>query len=450
MRRSWIGSVCLASLLILSSACDSAPTDLNRLPEQDGADMPNEKVVLWKWIPNGDQMRDLEISFEQQNPDIDLVVQHIGESEAYFQKLSVGLASGNGPDIIAMQVGANANKYKSFLEPLRPYAEKSWGPDWKSRFHKLALEQSAYSGEDYRVLPGGITITPLIFYNRSIFESLNLEEPRTYDELLHVISAIRKSDPALQNGIGIGGKEGWACRDIFMAIAGQIAPGKVYRAEQGLVPWTDPDLVESFRWWRQMFEDGIFDSQALERALYPYAYHDFNRGTLAMLSMGSWQLSVMTRQAVSGFYNPNRFGLFPLPQLTEGTRRTATATVDVAWAMNRDSKHKEAVWKFIEFMTTGEGQRVWSNSLQVLPSATGVQVDRKVMAGQMEEKALATVLDYYTERGIAGTRELTNSDVQQKLFEVLQALAAKGITPIEAAKQMQQVMDRGAPFKNTN
>ncbi|UVI29145.1 ABC transporter substrate-binding protein [Paenibacillus spongiae] len=400
------------------------------------------KITFWKWIPSPDQMPKLERAFEQLNPDIDLVVKHIGESGAFFQKLAVGLASGNGPDVIAMQVGANANQFKSYLEPLRPYAERTWGTEWRSKFLDIALKQAAFSGEDYYVLPGGMTVAPIILYNDKLFQKHGLQPPTTYDDLTHIVAVLSKAEPGMFRGIGIGAKEGWACRDVFMAIAGQVAPGSVYQAEQGLLPWTDPLLVESFRWWQRMFAEGIFSTDAFHHSVYPDAFRQFNSGKQAMVSLGSWQLSSMTRQSAGMLYDPPRFGMFPLPQLIEAGKRNVTATVDIAWGMNKDSRNKGAVWRFIQFMTVGEGQQMWTEMLQVLPSASEVRVDEEWMYGTVEKEALRMTLEYLN-KGVSGPRELQESDVQQSLFLVLQALAFGSITPDEAAYQMQQSFEKG-------
>ncbi|MFC5652570.1 ABC transporter substrate-binding protein [Paenibacillus solisilvae] len=428
-------------LTCLLTGCGGPGSDAaNNQAAQPGVN--KQKITFWKWIPTQPQMKDLEEEFERLNPDIDLVVKHIGESEAYFQKLAVGLASGSGPDIIAMQVGANANLFKSFLEPLLPYAEKTWGPGWESRFVDIALEQSRYSGADYRVIPGGLSVTPMILYNERIFQLYKLKPPKTYEELKHILQVLHREEPTLTPGIGIGAKDGWACRDVFLAIAGQVAPGVVNLAEHGRLPWTDARLVEAFRWWKQLVDDGIFMKDALQYPVYPQILNEFNNGRLAMMSLGSWHLGSMTRLTAGSSYDAPSRGMFPLPQLVPEGRRNVTVTVDLAWGMNNRSKHKEAVWRFIAFMALGEGQHMWTQEmLQLLPSAANVKVDEGIMNGTSERDALRMTVDYL-EHEVSGSRELRESDQQQTLYGVLQALAADGITPEEAAASMQETYEK--------
>ncbi|SFT15060.1 ABC transporter substrate-binding protein [Paenibacillus sp. BC26] len=400
------------------------------------------KISFWKWIPTEGQMPELEAAFEKENPDIDLEVTHVGESGAYFQKLSAGLAGGEGPDVIAMQVGANANQYKEFLEPLAPFAEQEWGSDWKSNFLDVALEQAAYSGDDFRVLPGGMTATPVIMYNATMFQKHGLQVPKTLDELNNVIKVLKEKEPGNIAGVGIGAKDGWTDRDVFMGIVNEIAPGKVYEAQEGKLAWTDPGIVEAFKVWGDLFKNGVFSEGSMGQSPYPNVNDNFTKGKLGMFSIGTWHLSGLTKVAHDQMVKDKvitedtHWGMFPFPPLSGG-EQNMVATVDIAWGMNAESKHKEAVWKFIKFMAAGEGQKLWTNTLQVLPSQKGVEVTAE-MAGDTEKESLKTVSEFMSSH-ISGARELKYPELQNGLFDALQAVALGGKTPEKAAEDLEAI-----------
>ncbi|PLT46465.1 N-Acetyl-D-glucosamine ABC transport system, sugar-binding protein [Paenibacillus pasadenensis] len=420
-----------AVLLASCAGCGGllpASTEFKSEPERT-------QLTLWKWVPTPSQMVEIEREFERQHPDIDLVVKHIGNADAYRQKLAVGLAGGKGPDILAVQVGASANRFKPFLEPLASYAMREWGAEWRSLFSKLALDQSRFSGDGFVVLPGGLTVTPLIYYDQQRFQDAGVKPPATYEELKEAVKRLRTAFPDLTPGIGIGGKNGWALRDVFLSIAGQLAPGQLEAAQAGETAWTDEALVDSFRWLKKMFDDGVFIENSLDYSLVPDLSEKFLGNELAMLSSGSWGLSGMTREA-AGTYNPHRVGVFPLPALEPGREANVAATVDVAWAMNRDSAHKDAAWAFIAFMTMGTGQQIWADTLQVLPAARHVEVDSGAMYGPLEQDALRLTQTMLAGQ-VAGARELEDDDVQERLYRVLQALVAGSLAPEEAAARME-------------
>jgi raffinose/stachyose/melibiose transport system substrate-binding protein len=439
-----LSALLLTLVLVLSLAAGCAgdgDESGNKAGSDSGGSSGGEKVKItfWKWIPTEGQMPDLEKAFEAKYPDIDLVATHIGNSEAYFQKLAAGLAGGEGPDVVAMQVGANANQYKEFLEPLEPYAVKAWGANWKTKFLDVALEQSAYSGDEYVVLPGGMTATPVILFNQSIFAKHGIKPPKTMQELKDIILTLKEKEPGVIPGVGIGAKDGWTDRDVFMGIVNQIAPGKVYKAQAGELAWTDPDIVKAFEVWGNLFKDKIYMEGALGQSPYPDVFDQFLKGKLAMFSIGTWHLSGQTQRAKDNAgkdYVPQ--GMFPYPPVQEGATPYMVATVDIAWGMNKDTKHKDAVWKFIEFMTAGEGQEIWTNTLQVLPSAKGIEVSKDLMAGESEKQSLETTLDFMNTK-IAGARELIYPELQNALFDALQAVAAGGKSPKEVAEDLEKV-----------
>ena len=120
-------------------------------------------ISLWKWIPTeGVQIDSVVEAWEKEHPEIHLDITHVGEAAKVFQKYSAALPAGEGPTILAMQVGARANQFKDFCEPLAPYAVEKWGADWEDMFLDTALEQCRWSGDDYTVLPGGMTAAPAI------------------------------------------------------------------------------------------------------------------------------------------------------------------------------------------------------------------------------------------------------------------------------------------------
>jgi raffinose/stachyose/melibiose transport system substrate-binding protein len=395
------------------------------------------KLTVWKWVPTEDsnQMPALKRAFENENPDIELVVNHIGEANTYLQKLPAALLSGNGPDVVALQVGAMANDYKQFLEPLKPYAEKEWGQAWRSKFLDEAIKQCAYSGDDFYILPGGMTITPAIFYNVDIFEKHGLNPPDTMEDLKKIIETLKVKEPGLIPGVGFGGKDDWAYRDLFMAIANQIAPGKIYKAEMGEIPWEDKDIVRSFREWKNIFSSDIFIHNSWLYNSYPEVQEMFIVRKIAMFSTGSWQWSASTSDLAQSDNNRFRFGMFAYPSLDKNLKRQVVSTVDVGWGMNKkilEGKKKDAAWKFIAFMTAGSGQEIWTESLQVLPAVR----DLKVNANSVIKRDIEMTMEYL--KNSAGRREFKLPEVKSLISEALQIMVLEDKSPEEICRELQQ------------
>ncbi len=411
------------------------------------------KISFWKWIPvEGLQMDSLMAAWEKQYPNITLDVTHVGESEAHFQKLSAALAAGEGPTVLALQVGAKANQYKEFSEPLRPYAEKKWGADWESKFLEAALEQCRYSGDNYTVLPGGMTATPVIQYNATALRKLGFDKaPETMEDVYKIIEK-SKSDPNIIPGVGIGAKEGWTCRDVYMGIINQLAPGKIYEAQEGKAKFTDPEFIESFKIWQDLFTSGFFAKGSLGVSLYPDINDAFSlAGTngkkyYIMENCGSWHASGLIKASVEdGIKNKIRIadmntGFFTLPAVKEGLKPNMVVTVDVAWGINTAASQaeKDAAFEFVSWMAAGDGQTIWCNTLQVLPSAKGIDLSKAKsdMYGEDEKKALEMAQNYIENN--AGARELRYAEIANALNDALVAVAGGAMTPEQACDSLEK------------
>ncbi len=443
-------SVLMLALIMVLTACAIGAS------AEDGKKVT---ITFWKWIPTEteSQMPAIKAAFDAKYPGINLEVTHVGESDSFFQKLSAGLPAGEGPTVIAMQVGARANQYKEFMEPLAPWAEKELGANWRDLFLGAALDQCAYSGDELYVLPGGMTATPLIQYNAEMFAAAGIQSvPTTYDEMMDAIAKLSAKFPNSIPGVAIGAKEGWTCRDVFMGIMNQIAPGKIYEAQEGTAAFTEPEFIQAFTLWKKLFDDGFFAPGSLGVALYPDINEAFLLGgagdSYSMISCGTWHGGALTKSGYDlgvsdGTRNVKDMGFMMMPAVVDGAEQSMQVTVDIAWGMNAEAtdEEKEAAWKFIEFMTVGEGQTIWSNTLQVLPSAVGVDLSKanEDMIGDLQSQSLKVA-----ETGIANgkyARELRYAGIANALNDALQAVAAGVMTPEQAAASVEtasQAVDR--------
>ncbi|WP_230399385.1 ABC transporter substrate-binding protein [Novisyntrophococcus fermenticellae] len=409
-------------------------------------------ISLWKWIPtDGVQLDAILEAWEKDHPEIHLDITHVGEAGDVFQKYSAALPAGEGPTVLAMQVGARANQFKEFCEPLAPYAEEKWGADWESLFLDTALEQCRWSGDDYTVLPGGMTAAPAIEYNVNAFKKLGITKvPETMDEVYDIIEK-SKADGQMIPGVAIGAKEGWTCRDIYMSIMNQLAPGKIYDAIEGKTSFTDPEFVEGMNIWKEMFDKGFFAEGSLGTALYPEINDNMMMGGTdgkkyyIMENCGTWHGSSMTKttiegEAANGNCDPDtHLGAFPLPPVKEGCKPNMVATVDIAWGINKNAteEEKKAAFEFVSWMAEGKGHEVFSNTLQVLPAAKDISLEEGIASlnGEDEKEAVKMFQDYVENN--SGAREIQYPDVSNALDDALVSVASGIMTPEEALETVQ-------------
>ena len=132
----------------------------------------------------------------------------------------------------------------------------------------------------------------------------------------------------------------------------------------------------------------------------------------------------------------DELGMMEFPQV--GDKATGPTTgVDFGLSVNKDSKKKEAAMKFIEFMTTGEGQQEWINTLQGAP----VDKDMKVEVPSDATESAKASIDLVT-KGQASSkleRKLTSQELNDEIGVQMQNIYTGDATVDSALKAIQQV-----------
>lgn len=397
-----------------------------------------ETVTFWSWVPTDSQSQKVIAEFEKENPNIKVDYWR-GEQSDYEKKLQVAIAAGEGPDLMGMQVGGMLNQYASQLEPLQPMADQNWGTGWESKFVPSAIAQSKAKDGSLVTLPLNLTGQEFVLYNKAIFDKVGITAPpKTYDEWLQDNAKITAGGYV---PVAMGAKDTWHDVDMFVALSNQFAPGKIYDAEQGKVPFTDQAFVETMTAWKKLFDDKVFQDGALGLSTYPDARDQyFYSGKAAMFLTGSWHVGFALpggeKDGTAIQNDPT--GMFLLPQIGPNPSR-AVASVDTALAINKNSKHKEAAWKLLEFMTMGQGQQIMADFIQGSPAKIGVQVQTLDQFKFDSEKDAVNTVNAAVANAV-GKRLLDYPDLNNAIGVAMQDVAA-GKDIAAALKDIQKVSD---------
>ena len=387
-------------------------------------------VNWWSWNPGPPLSTQFVNAFNKSHPHIKLVFKNQTYDD-YINTLKLSMASGTGPDIFGTQAGAMQRTYAPFMEDLSPYAQKTWGDNWQNRFYSFGLSPLT-SGSTTRSLPFFLSAAGTIWYNKSIFDKYNLQPPKTFDEWVSVSQTLQSKGitPFVQ-----GAKDPWVNYDMYIALSNAIAPGKIYNAIAGKTPWTDPDLVKAMSIWQQMFHNGIIQKGALGLTEYPDANNQFSQGKAAMILLGTWNDSVMTKagqastQSTLGVKDSFQFLPIAFPTIN-GQSTKLFGGPDVALAMNKDSKVKDAAWQVLSWLTSQDAQNIHAKALNQ-PSIKGLPIDSSDIISDVQKSALtAQEQDFNT--NIIGPREITYPELQTALSDALQNVATGNQTPQQA------------------
>lgn len=342
-----IGVRLLAAIALSLSACsqvrENPETTTIRLSGWQSN--PNEKQLLEKLIK----------SFEQKNPNIKVKYETINSE--YMDVIKTRLIGDVAPDVFYLDVfeAPLLMKY-SVLEPLDKYIT----PDFNlADFEPALLNAFKYNGKLYG-LPKDFSTLALI-YNKKAFANAGIAQPpQTWEELVNDAKKLtvdkngdRKPD---QYGFGIAPE---LARQTFMikAFGGQLVNQKGYaefataKSLKGLGL-----VVDQYR--RDRTSAQPTDVGAT------WGSEMLGQGKAAMVIEGPWSIPYFKQT-----FPHLEIGTAAVPTVNH---KPGTMAFTVAYVMNRKTKHKDAAWRLIAYLTGKDGMKAWATQGLALPARKSV------------------------------------------------------------------------------
>jgi fructooligosaccharide transport system substrate-binding protein len=335
-------------------------------PKQtDAAVKKEEKVKLMFWRNSGNDTENaaydkLVKTFMEKYPNISVEMTPVPYSD-YDTKLRVSIASGSPPDIMALDAPTVAS-YTSAgaLKPLTAYFKADGNLD---DIPKSIQSTYTYQNELYMAPLAEASIA--MFYNKKMFEergiplpSKNPDEPWTWDQVLGAAKKI--SDPAKgifgidpAQGFGNAGSTAYFKYPIIWQFGGDIMSPDGKTAKGYL---DSPQTKKAI----QFFSD-LYNKDKVSALEYPP--DPFPNGKLGITIDGSWALANL-QEKFPNFKLGVDYDIAPLP------KEIAQAVANGSWAlgMSANSQHPDEAWKFINYVTGHDGQKMYSEMTKDIPS----------------------------------------------------------------------------------
>lgn len=253
------------------------------------------------------------------------------ENEAYKMKLKAAIAANETPDIFYTW---GHGFMKPFVEAGKVMALDDYlTDDFKSHLGSSTLTGFQFDGKTY-----GLTTDQSVacmFYNKEMFEKLNLKVPETFDDFLNVCQTF------IDNGITpltVGGKEPWtiAMYHDLLALRAVGSEG-VKKATEKETGYDDPGFLEAAESLKKLVDMGAFPegSAGISREESEVS---FLQGQTPMYLNGSW---TATRVYKDSSQVQGKIGVFPFPVLKDGKSGVTdfTGGPDTAFAVSATTKN---------------------------------------------------------------------------------------------------------------
>lgn len=373
----------------------------------------------------GEVVQDLVRDFERENPSIHVDVQQIPWSAAHEKMLTahVGHAS---PDVaqlgntwVAEFVALRA------LEPLGPYLGRSADVPRQGFFPGIwatnVVDSMAYGVPWY-------VDTRLVFYRKDILARAGYSSmPTTWDGWLAAMRAIKRSVGEKRYAIFLPLNE-WT----HPMILGLQAGSPLLKDDGTRGDFSGPEFRRAFHYFVDIFREGL--APPVSNTEIANLYQEFERGTFSMYITGPWNIGEFQRRLSPSMQGS--WGCAPLPGPT-GEASGVSMAGGSSLVLFRSSKHKDAAWRLVEFLSRPAQQARFYRLCGDLPAREEAWRDSSI-AGDRNLAAFQRQLEHVAPWPMVPEWE----EICIRLQDHAERAVRGGVTPDSALTQYDRDVDR--------
>jgi multiple sugar transport system substrate-binding protein len=271
----------------------------------------------------------------------------------YFQKLETAATGGALPDVMWMN-GAHVEQYAEgkVILPLSDLAKKdNFSLD---NYPKSLIDLYTVDGKVYGI-PKDFDTTGL-WYNKKIFDAAGMPYPDdTWDwnKLKEVATKLTNKDKGIWGYAALMGNQGGYYDFIWQN------GGYIISDDGKSVGFDQPEAIEALKYNISFIKEGLSPTQA--QMTETAASELFSSGKVAMMFDGPWM--------VPEYKNNPDLNVAVVPK---GKQR-AVAIHGLSNVIAANTKHKDAAWKFVQFLGSKEAAEVYAQTGTVIPAYNGTQ-----------------------------------------------------------------------------
>ena len=272
--------------------------------------------------------------------------------------------------------------------------------------------------------------TPILYYNKDMFEKAGIEEvPTSLEGILNISDQLMRQGGAGEAiSIGIYGwfVEQWLCKQgLNFADKGNGREAAATAVEFD----SNGGMLNILNEWNKLYEAGAAPNVGSDGGV------DFTAGKAAM-TLGSTASLKQYLEDVNGSFE---IGTAYYPSVTDGNEGGVSIGGASLWALNNEDEVKEAaVWKFVEFLVSPESQAYWNSQTGYFPVNTKAQDEDVFKENIAKYPQFQTALDQLHDSApqYAGALLSVFPEARQIVQQQIENMLNGQATPEEAAAEM--------------
>lgn len=388
---------------------------------RDGGDVT---LRFWAMGREGEVVRELMPEFERRHPGIRVRVQQMPWTAAH-EKLLTSFVGNSTPDLSQLgNTWVPELEMLGALEPLSDRVRSSRVIDSTDYF--AGVWRTNVVNDTLFGLPWYVD-TRLIFYRTDILARAGVTSPpRTWEAWRSAMERVVKGGHA-KYGILLPTNE-WA-----QLVALGLQQGAPLLRDGGRNGgFQDPRFARAFSFYTSLFRDSL--APAVSASQIANLFQEFERGTFAMFFSGPWQIGELRARLSDSVQGKWAAAPLPAPDSVYPGLSLAGGSSLVVF---RASRHKEAAWKLVEFLSDPQQQARFAELTGDLPARESAWRIAKLDADPQTRAFLAQL------RRVAPTPMVPEWElIATRVFETSERVARGRATEAEALRALDADVDR--------
>jgi len=408
-RKAIVAALAATALL---TACSSGT--------KSGSGSGENNVLTLASVDQG-SIEDVVKAFEADNPGVKVNLT-TGGADQLQQQLRTQLTSGTAPDVMTVWPG-NGNPLTVTLVAKSGYVMDLSDQPWAAQLPDGIKKVAQYEGKTYASLFGLNGIGAV--YNDDAMQKAGLTAPGTWTDLLAFCKAAAgKGTPAFALGI----QDNWVSQLVLYALVATdvYSTDKDFDAklQSGQATFAGSPWKTAMDKYLQMNTAGCFQKDPLGTS-YEASQTLAATGKTLGIVQGNWVVALLKGKNPSG-----KFTMKALPGNDDPATFIMPGAAGAGYGINAKTKNKELALKFITFVMSPKGMKLFTEKQGSLPTLQG--------AGTVVDPGLAELTTFVqSNRTVPFMDQLfPNSKVSANMISGVQELFSKRSTVDEVLKKM--------------
>ncbi|GLC80347.1 ABC transporter substrate-binding protein [Lacrimispora brassicae] len=348
--------------------------------EKDGG-ANGEKVVInffhrWPNDPKNSMFQELIKEYMAENPNVTIQMDCI-LNDQYKEKIRMVVATDEVPDIFSSWSGTFAKEMINSGNVMGLNDIYGQDQEWSSQLAKASVDGFTFDGTIY-----GIPWSQdgkVFYYNKKIFSDNHLEVPKTWNEFISVLDALKAGgyDTPIVEGLS----DNWTVLHYLGTMNQRMVDPEVLAKDYAPATgeFTDPAYVEVLKKWQQLTSYMGETCVAIDHETARNTY--FAAGKAPVMYLQFAEIPMLEKALPEGF----EYGFFNFPAFEEGKGDSKGLTgAPEGFMISNKAKNPEECIKFLKWLVSKKGGEALTTKCGDISSVAGAVDETNALPVQLE------------------------------------------------------------------